>query len=134
MQPRSTRVLVVDDTEHVRQVVAEMLRLDGFQVVGEADGAEQALRIADETDPHVVVMDYKMPGADGLETTRQLRARRPGQIVVLYTAYLDAALERAAKEAGAALCLSKVEGLPQLERQIARLMLAQAPEPERSGP
>ena len=134
MQARSTRVLVVDDTEHVRQVVAEMLRLDGFQVVGEADGAEQALRIADETDPHVVVMDYKMPGVDGLETTRRLRVRRPGQIVVLYTAYLDAALEREAKAAGAALCLSKVEGLPQLERQIARLMLAEGPAAERAGP
>ncbi len=124
MEPRAIRVLVVDDTEHVRQVVTDMLRLDGFQVVGTADGAAHALVLADETDPHVVVMDYKMPEVDGLEATRLLRQRRPGQIVILYTAYLDAGVEQAALGAGAALCLSKVDGLPRLEREIVRLMLA----------
>jgi CheY-like chemotaxis protein len=127
VEPRSIRVLVVDDTEHVRMVVADMLRLDGFHVVGTADSAEEALRLAAETDPHVVVMDYKMPGVDGLEATRRLRAMRPAQLVVLYTAYLDAEVEQLAKEAGAALCLSKVDGLPRLEREIVRLTLGLAP-------
>ena len=129
MEPRAIRVLVVDDTEHVRQVVADMLRLDGFHVVGLADSGEKALELADESDPHVVVMDYKMPGVDGLEATRRLRARRPGQLVILYTAYLDQAVEEQAAEAGAALCLSKVDGLPRLEREIVRLTLS-----ERSAP
>jgi DNA-binding NarL/FixJ family response regulator len=121
---RGVRVLVVDDTEHVRAVVADMLRLDGFDVVGAAPDGESALVMADETDPHVVVMDLKMPGIDGLETTRRLRTARPGQQVVLYTAYLDATIEREAAEAGAALCLGKVEGLPRLERELIRLTLS----------
>ena len=124
MTQRGVRVLVVDDTEHVRAVVADMLRLDGFDVVGAAPDGESALVMADETDPHVVVMDLKMPGIDGLETTRRLRTARPGQQVVLYTAYLDATIEREAAEAGAALCLGKVEGLPRLERELIRLTLS----------
>jgi DNA-binding NarL/FixJ family response regulator len=126
MQARGVRVLVVDDTEHVRSVVADMLRLDGFDVVGTAESGEQALALALATDPHVVVMDLRMPGIDGLEATRRIRAARPGQQVVLYTAYLDAGIEQEAREAGVALCLGKVEGMPRLERELIRLTLAVA--------
>jgi DNA-binding NarL/FixJ family response regulator len=122
--PRDVRVLVVDDTEHVLAVVADMLRLDGFDVVGTAPDGATAIELARNTDPHVVVMDLRMPGLDGLETTRRLRAERPGQQVVLYTAYLDAEIERQALAAGAALCLAKVEGLPRLERELVRLTLS----------
>jgi len=118
------RVLVVDDTEHVRVFVADMLGLDGFDVVGTAANGEQAVAMAIEHDPHVVVMDLRMPGMDGLEATRRIRAVRNGQQVVLYTAYLDQTVEEQAREAGVALCLGKVEGLPRLERELSRLTLA----------
>jgi CheY-like chemotaxis protein len=118
------RVLVVDDTEHVRCFVADMLTVDGFEVVGTAADGAQAVALVGELDPHVVVMDLRMPGMDGLEATRRIRALRPGQQVVLYTAYLDATIEEQAREAGVALCLGKVEGLPRLERELSRLTLA----------
>jgi CheY-like chemotaxis protein len=121
---RGVRVLVVDDTDHVRRVVGEMLQLDGFDVVGQAAGGEEAVRLAVELDPHVIVMDLRMPGIDGLAATRRIREARPTQQVVLYTAYLDATVERAAAEAGVALCLGKVEGLPRLEQELSRLTLA----------
>lgn len=118
------RVLVVDDTEHVRRVVADMLALDGFDVVGQAGGGLEAVRLTVELEPHVVVMDLRMPDLDGLAATRAIREVRPSQQVILYTAYLDATIEQEAAAAGVALCLGKVEGLPRLERELSRLTLA----------
>ncbi len=122
----SVRVLVVDDTEHVRVMLANMLALDGFDVVGTAADGAAVVALALDTDPDVVVMDLKMPGVDGIEATRRVRAARPDQPVVLYTAYLDAHIEREAREAGASVCVGKTEGLPVLEREIGRIALGLA--------
>ena len=115
------RVMVVDDTDHVRRMLTTMLTVDGFDVVYQASSGADALDNVDATDPQVVVVDYKMPEMDGLTAARELRARRPHQVVVLYTAYVDEALERAASEAGIALCLDKIDGLASLERELSRL-------------
>ena len=119
----AVRVMVVDDTDHVRTMLAEMLELDGFEVVARASNGDDAVRLAAESDPDVIVMDLKMPGIDGLETTRRIKEVRPSQPVILYTAYLDATIEAEAKEVGVTLCLGKIDGLPELERQISRLTL-----------
>ncbi len=115
------KVLVVDDTDHVRRMLVDMLELDGFEVVGEAASGAEAVQVTCSTDPDVVVMDYKMPGMDGVSASRAIRQARPKQSIILYTAYLDDRLEGLAKEAGIALCLGKVAGLNQLERHIAKL-------------
>jgi CheY-like chemotaxis protein len=114
-------VLVVDDTDHVRSMLVDMLELDGFRVVGQAASGRAAVEITAETDPDVIVMDYKMPELDGLSAAKLIRASRPAQAIILYTAYLDARLEKQAKEAGVALCIGKVEGINQLERHIAEM-------------
>ena len=69
------RVLIVDDTEHVREMLEAMLELDGFDVVGAAASGEDAIPLAVEKQPDVIVMDYKMPGMDGLAASR--RSGRP---------------------------------------------------------
>lgn len=115
------RVMVVDDTEHVRGMLVDMLELDGFHVVGQAGSGEEAHKLCAEVSPDVIIMDYKMPGMDGLSAARAIRGDRPDQAIVLYTAYLDAALEQEAKDAGVAMTVGKVEGLNQLERHITEL-------------
>jgi response regulator NasT len=117
------KVLIVDDTDHVREMLASMLELDGFDVIGRASGGDEAIRLATETNPDVIVMDYKMPGMDGLTATERVREIRPGVPIILYTAYLDEQLERRAREAGVSLCVGKVEGLATLEREISALCL-----------
>jgi DNA-binding NarL/FixJ family response regulator len=119
----AVKVMVVDDTDHVRTMLAEMLELDGFEVVARAANGEDAIAAAIRNDPDVVVMDLKMPGIDGLETTRRIKEERPQQAVILYTAYLDPVIEAEAREVGVTLCLGKIDGLPELERQISRLTL-----------
>ena len=118
---RPIRVMVVDDTDHVRRMLTSMLSLDGFEVVGNAADGPQAIENVEQADPDVVVVDYKMPGMDGLATARGIRAARPDQVMILYTAYIDDKLEKAAAEAGISLCIGKVEGLASLEREISRL-------------
>jgi CheY-like chemotaxis protein len=113
--------MVVDDTPHVLRMLTSMLSIDGFEVVAQASSGPDAIDRVEEAQPDVVVVDYKMPGMDGLATARKLRSLRPGQVVVLYSAYVDAALERDAADAGVALCLDKLEGLASLEREISRL-------------
>ena len=115
------KVLVVDDTDHVRRMLADMLELDGFEVVGQAASGEEAIDLAGKTEPDVIIMDYKMPDMDGLTAARTIREARPEQSIILYTAYLDAGLEAEAKDAGIAMCIGKVQGLNQLERHITEL-------------
>ena len=117
----SVRVFVVDDTAHVRKMLVQMLELSGFEVVGQAASGQEAVDTVPEADPQVVVVDYKMPGIDGIATARLIRENRPDQAIILYTAYLDATLEQEAEDAGISLCVGKLEGLTTLERDIRRL-------------
>lgn len=115
------RVLVVDDTDHVRNMLVDMLELDGFEVVGQAASGQEAITVAAETNPDVIVMDFKMPGMDGLTAAKTIKEASPSQPIIIYTAYLDPELEAEAKAAGIAVTLGKVEGLNQLERHITEL-------------
>ena len=115
------RVLVVDDTDHVRRMLTTMLSVDGFEVVGGASDGPSAIQAVEDGSPDVVVIDYKMPAMDGLETARRIRERHPSQHVIIYTAFADPAVEAAAAEIGVAVCLGKVEGLGPLEHEIRRL-------------
>jgi DNA-binding NarL/FixJ family response regulator len=117
------RVAVVDDTDHVRQMLVAMLELDGFEVVGEGASGSEAVDLASKERPDVMVLDYAMPEMDGLTAARKIRAAVPRQSIILYTAYLDDRLRHEAKDAGVALCVGKVEGLAALERNISEICL-----------
>ena len=115
------KVMVVDDTVHVRRMLRNMLELDGFVVVAEAGSGQEALDAIVGADPDVVVIDYKMPDADGIETAARIRGMRAEQVMILYTAFVNPELEQQARAVGVSVVLGKVEGLESLEREITRL-------------
>ena len=119
---QSIRVLVVDDTDHVRRMLTTMLAVDGFEVVGSAADGPTAIDAAADHKPDVVVVDYRMPSMDGLETARRLKEHRSDLHVIVYTAFIDEELEKAAADIGVAICVGKVEGLGPLEQEIRRLV------------
>src|SRR6266567_9162966 len=93
------RVLIVDDTDHVREMLAQMLKLDGFSVVGTAAGATEAIDSLGLTQPDIVIMDLKMPIVDGIAATKLIREEHQTLPIVLYTAYLDDAIAERAHDA-----------------------------------
>ncbi len=64
------RVLIVDDTDHVRNMLSHMLTLDGFDVVGAVGGAAEGIGALSLFEPDIVIMDLKMPIMDGIAATR----------------------------------------------------------------
>ena len=102
------RVLVADDQRVVREGLATIVgSLPGIEVVGlAADGAE-AIRLAGEHQPDVVLMDLRMPGTDGIQATAAIRGRHPGTQVVVLTTYADDTSIVEALSAGATGYLTK---------------------------
>jgi signal transduction histidine kinase len=100
-EPRALRVLVVDDNDGFRESLVALLAAGGHEVVGEATNGRQALDMAPDIDPDVVLMDIRMPVMDGIEATRRMKAWRPSLGVVALTAQEDDTIVREMLVAGA---------------------------------
>ena len=116
-------VLVVDDNVKIQKMLGDLFSFD-FDVVGLASDGREAMEKVAGADPDVVVVDYMMPGLDGIETARSIRGLRPHQHIILYTAFLDGDIYDRAKGAGVAECVTKTDGPIELEKVIRRLTAA----------
>jgi DNA-binding NarL/FixJ family response regulator len=83
----SIRVLIVDDHEVVRRGLATLLADTEIEIVADASGGEQALQLALEHKPDVVLMDIRMPDADGLATLKRMRSELPDIRVIMLSTY-----------------------------------------------
>src|ERR687893_1959864 len=79
------RVLIVDDEPLFLEMVQVLLESEGLEVVGTAADGRRAVELAVSLDPDVVVMDVSMPVMNGIDATREIRARNPGACVLILT-------------------------------------------------
>jgi DNA-binding NarL/FixJ family response regulator len=122
------RVLAADDhplaLAGLRQLLAA---LDDIALVGAAASGEEAVRLAAEHAPDVVLMDLEMHGMDGIQATRELLARRPATAVVVLTSFSDRERILAALDAGAVGYLLKDVEPDELARAIHAAARGQSP-------
>ncbi len=96
------RVLIVDDHLMVRRGLATFLKaFDDLELAGEAASGDEAVRLALQLQPDVILMDMVMPGMDGAEATRQIRQQCPGIQVLALTSFKEEGLIQNALQAGA---------------------------------
>ena len=120
--PAVIRVLAADDQRVVRDGLAMMLDLlPGVEVAGIAADGEEALRMAAELRPDVVLMDLRMPRCDGIEATRKLRERLPAIKVIALTTYVDDQSVIEALRAGARGYLTKDASAEEIRQALVRV-------------
>ncbi len=144
----TVRVLLADDHTMLRESLRRSLEANGVGVAGEASDGVEAVRLAAELLPDVVLMDVSMPGLDGVEATRIIKRETPSVQVVMLTMHADQEVLVRALRAGAAGYLVKdcttddvvrtihqaASGDASLTPEVAAAMLAEAHRPERPEP
>ena len=115
------RVLLVDDTESVRAVLSRLFDMEeSFELVGAAVNGEEAVTMALELRPDVVVMDAMMPVMDGRTATLELKKRMPEVVVVGFTSSSEHSTRMLAAGAYAAIEKADVEGLFEALHSVQR--------------
>jgi DNA-binding NarL/FixJ family response regulator len=111
------RLLVADDHPMLRAALVDLLVQAGFEVAGEAADGADAVALAKQLGPDVVLMDLRMPVLGGLDATRLIKDACPDIQVVLLTAFESPALQQQAEEAGCFAYL--VKGCPPGDLRLA---------------
>jgi len=121
------RLLLVEDNQVFREALELLLGLQsGIEVVASVGDGNDAVPAARIHAPDVVVMDYRLPGLDGVQATKAVRAAAPGVAVVCLTGAADTHEIDALYEAGAVACLSKDQELGEIVAAIRRAVGAHA--------
>ncbi|CAM3700990.1 ANTAR domain-containing response regulator [Tsukamurella ocularis] len=132
-EPTPHRVLVAEDEAIIRMDLTEMLREEGYDVVGEAENGQVALEKARELQPDLVIMDVKMPIRNGLDAAQDIARERIAPVVML-TAFGQREFVEKAREAGAMAYLvkpfTKADLVPAIEIAISRFAELKALEKE----
>ena len=121
------RLVVADDQTVVREGLVTLLStMPGIEVVGSAADGEQAVALVAQHAPDVVLMDLRMPGVDGIQATRRIRAEHPSVQVVVLTTYADDQSIVHALQAGALGYLTKDAGRDHIRRALEAAAAGQA--------
>lgn len=115
------RVVLVEDNQVFRDGLELVLGLrSDIEIVGAAEDGTEAVKLARELRPDVILMDYRLPGMDGVEATASVLEAYPGAAVIGLTASANVRERHALREAGAVDCLSKDDELDEIVAAIHR--------------
>ncbi|BDH04314.1 MULTISPECIES: ANTAR domain-containing response regulator [Streptomyces] len=121
--PLTTRVVIAEDEALIRLDLKEMLEEEGYTVVGEAGDGEQAVELAREHKPDLVILDVKMPKMDGISAAEKIAEESIAPVLML-TAFSQRDLVERARDAGAMAYLvkpfSKTDVVPAIEMAVSR--------------
>ncbi len=113
------RLVLVEDNQVFREGLELVLGLrSDIEIVGAAEDGAEAVVLARELRPDVVLMDYRLPGMDGVEATAAVLEAYPGAAVIGLTASANVRERQALTEAGAVSCLSKDDDLEEIVAAI----------------
>ncbi len=117
------KILIVDDDSNFRQVTRLSLSLEGYEVL-EASGGREAINLARQMQPDLILLDILMPGLDGYETCRQIKTNPATSHIpiIVLTALGDPAARYKAQDAGADDCVAKPVMSQELRERVARLL------------
>ncbi|HEY7603915.1 MAG TPA: response regulator transcription factor [Gaiellaceae bacterium] len=115
----AVRVLVIEDNEVFRNALEVLLTLDGdIEIAGSEPDGNDVVERCRELQPHVALVDYRLPGLDGVQVTRLLRRHAPGVAVVALTAAAGEREVEALLAAGAVSCLGKDRPLDEIVEAV----------------
>jgi AmiR/NasT family two-component response regulator len=121
--PAPHRVVIAEDEALIRMDLAEMLGEEGYAVVGQAADGEQAIQLAEDLRPDLVILDVKMPRLDGITAAERIAEKRIAPVVIL-TAFSQRDLVERARDAGAMAYLVKPftrnDLVPAIEMAVSR--------------
>jgi DNA-binding NarL/FixJ family response regulator len=127
----TTTILIADDHRLFRQGLAALLREQpGWEVVGEADDGQHAIRLAQALKPHVAVIDVEMPNKGGVEAAQGIRQVSRDTRIVAVSMYADAHYQERMRQAGALAYVLKNEAIDDL---VAAIRAALCGEPFKSA-
>jgi two-component system invasion response regulator UvrY len=119
MDDAAVSVLIVDDQAPFRRAAAAVVRVTGgFDIIGEAGSGEEAVELARQLEPQLVLMDINMGGISGIEATRRITTVAPDVVVVLLSTYQAEDLPADAATSGAVAYVNKEEFGPQVLEDV----------------
>ena len=123
--PVAAKILIAEDNSFMRLRIRQLLeRHPDWEICGEAHDGEEAIRLAEELNPDIVVMDFLMPEMNGLMAARKVTEREPRIPVLLFTLYISRGLAEEARSAGLSGAVSKLSS-SQLVQGVEALLKGQ---------
>ncbi|HUU30041.1 MAG TPA: response regulator transcription factor [archaeon] len=117
------KVFIADDSEHVRQSLKAMIsKIEGVEIIGQAGEVGEAVRLVQELDPDVVLLDIRMPGGSGMDVLAKIKQNKPRRKVIMLTNYPYPQYQKKCMELGADFFFDKSQDFAEIPRVLKELI------------